>query len=214
MNKTFNCWAKQLKVLEIGDEKTTHSIQIMTLCTASTAPTVHDCKNAALSLPPAASTTSHCTKPFMQFHYYYYSLSREESSNIFFPTIPPPFSEPSCIISHSAEDDDHPTSEAFRKRQATSTSYCRTEEDFSKLPILSLLPSSSLLTERTLTTRDPLLDIIITEKWHFIVIVVITADLLLHLHLFLDGWESRANQFAHLLLQNRLSLATAPSLFH
>lgn len=146
MNKTFNCWAKQLKVLEIGDEKTTHSIQIMTLCTASTAPTVHDCKNAALSLPPAASTTSHCTKPFMQFHYYYYSLSREESSNIFFPTIPPPFSEPSCIISHSAEDDDHPTSEAFRKRQATSTSNCRTEQDFSKLPILSLLPSS-LLTE-------------------------------------------------------------------
>lgn len=145
MNKTFNCWAEQLKVLDIRDEKTTHSIQIMTLCTASTAPTVHDCKNAALSLPPAASATSHCTKPFMQFHYY--SLSREESSNIFFPTIPPPFSEPACI-NNSAEDDDHPTSEAFRKRQATSTSYCRTEEDFSNLPILSLLPSwSSLLTE-------------------------------------------------------------------
>lgn len=30
MNKTFNCWTKQLKVLRSRAEKTTHSIQIMT----------------------------------------------------------------------------------------------------------------------------------------------------------------------------------------
>lgn len=107
MNKTFNCWAKQLKYPEIRAEKTTHSIQIMMLRTALNCPRLQ--KGRA------------CTKPFMQFHYYY-SLSSAvvESTNIFFEIPLRPLQEIlyfAALLCSIAKDDDHPTSEAIRKRQ-------------------------------------------------------------------------------------------------